>query len=120
MIVPELAIPGIIEEVKMSKKTGGSHVELYKTERKDTTHGRNNIFVGKDIEDRKKTSCDSPKMDVPMQQQTRRMDCDVPAITLSEIDTASLSRLSFRRPLSSARKLLGRSRQGRENTFIIH
>ena len=67
---------------------------MYKTE---STCERNNIFVGKDIEDRKQTSRDSTKMYAPMQQQTRRMDGDGPAITSSEIETAYLSRLSFRR-----------------------
>ena len=81
--------PERLEAVNMNKKTGGS---LYNTE---STRERNNIFVGKDIEDRKQTSRDSTKMDVPMQQQTRRMDGDGPAITSSEKDTASLSRLSF-------------------------
>ena len=43
-------------------------------------------------------SCDSPKiMDDPRQQHIGRMDGDGPAIISSEIDIASLSRLSFRR-----------------------
>ena len=38
-----------LKSVIMTRKTGGSHLELYNTERKNTTHDRDNIFLDKDF-----------------------------------------------------------------------
>ena len=71
-MLTEPAIPRIIEEfsmemkeqlevVNMTRKTEGSHLELYKTDKNYTTQERYNIFVGKYVWEKAETSHDSPK-----------------------------------------------------------
>ena len=74
MVVPEWAKHGIKEEVSLTKTTGGSLLELNKTDRQNTTRERANIFVDKDVEERENMSCDSQQTDDHMQQQTQRID----------------------------------------------
>ena len=56
VVVPELAMHGITEVVSMTKTTERSPLELNKTDRQNTTRERANIFVDKDVEDRKNMS----------------------------------------------------------------
>ena len=71
------------------------YLGLYATGAKDTTQEEDNIFVLKDIGEKVKMSCDSPKViDASMQPQTPSNGSDIDSISTG-IAASSMSSLAW-------------------------